>query len=100
MTQTFWVQLFGRDSEYDFGLMFAAPRTAQEKEDERTYATVAPLASDLGLEVDISWYTRSIFAQSAEAELFSIFGFPAPTVRQAASWPPWKSSSRLLTRTS
>ncbi|KAL8284292.1 hypothetical protein RQP46_005041 [Phenoliferia psychrophenolica] len=46
--------LFGRDSAaYDFGLIFAAPRTAQEKDDERTYATVKPLAQDLGLEINI-----------------------------------------------
>ncbi|WRT67536.1 uncharacterized protein IL334_004508 [Kwoniella shivajii] len=45
--------LFGRESEFEFGLIFAAPRTPQEKETERTYATVAPLANDLGLEIDI-----------------------------------------------
>ncbi|WWC92898.1 uncharacterized protein L201_007860 [Kwoniella dendrophila CBS 6074] len=47
-------KLFGNESEYDFGLIFAAPWSADEKETERTYATVAPLASDLGLMVDIS----------------------------------------------
>ncbi|EIN04775.1 hypothetical protein PUNSTDRAFT_146386 [Punctularia strigosozonata HHB-11173 SS5] len=43
---------FGKDSGYDIGLIFAAPRELP-KETERTYATVAPLAQDLGLEIDI-----------------------------------------------
>ena len=47
-------QLFGNQSEFDFGLIFAAPRD-MPVETERTYATVAPLARDLGLEVNIKW---------------------------------------------
>jgi hypothetical protein len=47
-------QLFGNHSEFDFGLIFAAPRD-MPVETERTYATVAPLARDLGLEVNIKW---------------------------------------------
>lgn len=46
--------LFGKDSEYSFGKIFAAPRDADAKEEERTYATVAPLADHLGLEIDIT----------------------------------------------
>jgi hypothetical protein len=49
------LQLFGKDSEFDFGLIFAAPWDPENKTDERTYATVAPLAQDLGLEIDIAW---------------------------------------------
>ncbi|WVQ80887.1 hypothetical protein IAT38_002994 [Cryptococcus sp. DSM 104549] len=45
--------LFGKDSEYNFGQIFAAPWDAAQKEVERTYATVAPLAEDLGLEINI-----------------------------------------------
>ncbi|WWC61659.1 uncharacterized protein I303_104243 [Kwoniella dejecticola CBS 10117] len=45
--------LFGADSEYDFGLIFAAPWDAAQKDTERTYATVAPLARDLNLTVNI-----------------------------------------------
>ncbi|ODO11170.1 hypothetical protein I350_01774 [Cryptococcus amylolentus CBS 6273] len=45
--------LFGNESDYDFGLIFAAPLDGDKKETERTYATVAPLAGDLGLEVYI-----------------------------------------------
>ena len=48
-------QLFANGTEFDFGLIFAAPREAETKETERTYATVAPLAQDLGLDIDISW---------------------------------------------
>lgn len=48
-------QLFGKHSEYNFGLIFAAPRDGDNKTDERTYATVAPLAQDLGLDIDIAW---------------------------------------------
>ncbi|WVF68923.1 hypothetical protein IAT40_003697 [Kwoniella sp. CBS 6097] len=48
--------LFGHDSEYseyDFGKIFAAPRSVDNKTTERTYATVEPLAKDLGIEIDI-----------------------------------------------
>ncbi|GFZ46419.1 hypothetical protein JCM24511_04666 [Saitozyma sp. JCM 24511] len=45
--------LFGASSEYNFGLIFAAPRDEVEKDTERTYATVSPLAKDLGLEINI-----------------------------------------------
>ncbi|WWC70415.1 uncharacterized protein I206_104366 [Kwoniella pini CBS 10737] len=45
--------LFGNNSEYDFGLIFAAPWDADQKDTERTYATVAPLAKDLNLTVNI-----------------------------------------------
>ncbi|RSH95637.1 hypothetical protein EHS25_000729 [Saitozyma podzolica] len=49
-----WIRtLFGASSEYNFGLIFAAPRDEVEKDTERTYATVAPLAKDLGLEINI-----------------------------------------------
>lgn len=53
-------QLFGKDSEYNFGKIFAAPRDADAKEEERTYATVSPLAEHLDLEIDITWSVRSI----------------------------------------
>ncbi|CAK9785630.1 hypothetical protein CC85DRAFT_272440 [Cutaneotrichosporon oleaginosum] len=48
---------FGNASEFDFGYVFAAPREPELKHGERTYATVAPLASDLGVDVDISCAT-------------------------------------------
>ena len=56
LTRRHDLQLFGSDSEWNFGKIFAAPREQDmKKEDERTYATVAPLAQDLGLDIDISW---------------------------------------------
>ncbi|KAL7412320.1 hypothetical protein BDY24DRAFT_392532 [Mrakia frigida] len=45
--------VFGAESEFDFGLVFAAPRDASKADQERTWMTVAPVAQDLGLEVDI-----------------------------------------------
>ncbi|WVW86523.1 hypothetical protein I302_108572 [Kwoniella bestiolae CBS 10118] len=46
---------FGNGSEFEIGMIFAAPRDGEgEKEAERTYATVAPLATDLGLDINIA----------------------------------------------
>ncbi|KAM0749813.1 hypothetical protein T439DRAFT_289968 [Meredithblackwellia eburnea MCA 4105] len=69
---------FGKDSTYNFGLIFAAPRTPAEKDTERTYATVAPLAKDLGLEINIdcanedaSCIARAVaeFAETSDADI-------------------------------
>ncbi|KAI5475560.1 hypothetical protein MNV49_001156 [Pseudohyphozyma bogoriensis] len=46
--------VFGKESEFDFGLVFAAPRDQLIKDQERTYMTVSPLAEDLGLDIEIS----------------------------------------------
>ncbi|WVQ70468.1 uncharacterized protein L199_008695 [Kwoniella botswanensis] len=70
---------FGNDSEFDIGLIFAAPREGEgEKEAERTYATVAPLAKDLGLEINIACANSAAscilqyvqeFAQASNADI-------------------------------
>ncbi|WWD01792.1 hypothetical protein V866_008738 [Kwoniella sp. B9012] len=70
---------FGNDSEFDIGLIFAAPREGEgQKEAERTYATVAPLAKDLGLEINIACANSAAscilqyvqeFAQASNADI-------------------------------